>query len=152
MKDQLSICPRCGSDACYITPVNEAKNNYYCFGCGFQTNDLMVEGEFDFESYEETLPELYKDIKSVDDKKRVWYPITINIQEKGTVFANGTHKDNWQWSGILAVEVSDEEKGKFKIPGTEEFYTHKTDIKTLKSYSQNDFIEALDYIGFFNGQ
>ena len=53
MKDKLSICPRCTSDACYITPLNEVKNNYFCFGCGFQTNDLMKEGEFDFETYED---------------------------------------------------------------------------------------------------
>jgi hypothetical protein len=150
MKDKLSICPKCGGDACYVTPVNEQKNNYYCFGCGYQTNDLMVENEFDFESYEETLPELYKDIKYVDEAKRVWYPITINIQDKGTVFADGTSADNWAWGGIQSVEVSDEEKGKFKIPGTEDFYTHKTDIKTLKNFAQHDFIEALDYIGFFD--
>jgi hypothetical protein len=109
----------------------------------------MIEGEFDFETYEETLPELYKDLKRVDDKKRVWYPTTINIQDKGTVFANGTSKDNWLWAGVLAVEVTAEEQGKFKIPGTKEFYTHKTDIKTLKNFSQEDFIEALDYISFF---
>ena len=150
MKDKLSTCPRCTSDACYITPVNELKNNYYCFGCGYQTNDLMVENEFDFELYEEALPELYKDIKSVDELKRVWYPITINIQEKGTVFANGSNVENWNWSGVLSTEVSEEEKGKFKMPGTENFYTHKTDIKTMKSFPKEDFIEALDYIGFFN--
>jgi hypothetical protein len=150
MKDKLSICPRCGSDACYVTPMNEIKNNYFCFGCGFQTNDLMKEGEFDFDIYEETLPELYKDLKNTDSEKRVWYPITVNIQDKGTVFANGKNKYDWQWAGIKAIEVSEEEKGKFKIPGTEDYYTHKTDIKSLKNHSQDDFIEALDYIGFYN--
>jgi hypothetical protein len=110
----------------------------------------MIENEFDFESYEEALPELYKDIKSVDDQKRVWYPITINIQERGTVFANGSNVEDWNWSGVQSVEVNEEEKGKFKIPGTEEFYAYKTDIKTLKNFPKKDFIEALDYIGFFN--
>ena len=150
MKDKLSICPRCGSDACYTTSLNETKSNYFCFGCGFQTNDLMKEGEFDFETYEEALPELYKDLKNTDSEKRVWYPITINIQDKGTVFANGKTKDNWTWAGVKAVEVSAEEKGKFKIPGTEDYYTHKTDIKSLKNHSQDDFIEALDYVNFFS--
>jgi hypothetical protein len=149
MKDKLDICPKCGGDGCYITPVNESKNNYYCFGCGFQTNDLMVENEYDFESYEETLPELYKDIKYKDELNRIWYPITINIQEKGTVFANGNNKNNWTWAGALSVEVSEAEKGKFKVPGTDDFYTHKTDIKSLRNFPQNDFIEALDYISFF---
>jgi len=149
MKDKFDICPKCGGSNCYVTPVNEFKNNYYCFSCGFQTNDLMIEGEYDFELYEETLPELYKDIKYKDDLNRIWYPITINIQNKGTVFANGTCKDDWLWSGVLAVEVNDDEKGKFKIPGTNEFYTHKTDIKTMKSFPQDNFLGCLDYINFF---
>jgi hypothetical protein len=110
----------------------------------------MKEGEFDFDTYEEALPELYKDLKNTDSEKRVWYPITINIQDKGTVFANGKTKGNWTWAGVKAVEVSAEEKGKFKIPGTEDYYTHKTDIKSLKNHPQDDFIEALDYIGFYN--
>ena len=63
--DKLSICPKCQCDGCYITPINETKNNYFCFGCGFQTNDLIKEGEFDLVVYEETLPELYKDIKYI---------------------------------------------------------------------------------------
>jgi hypothetical protein len=150
MKDKLTICDRCQGDACYVTPLNELKNNYFCFSCGFQTNDLMKGGEFDFETYEESLPELYKDLKNTDSEKRVWYPITINIQDKGTVFANGKNKYDWQWAGVKAIEVNEEEKGKFKIPGTEDYYTHKTDIKSLKNYSQGDFIEALDYINFFS--
>ena len=151
MKDKVIESPLNGG-LCYVTPLNETKNSYFCFSTGFQTNDLMVEGEFDFESYEENLPELYKDLKRVDSNNRVWYPSSINIQDKGTVFVNGTNKDNWNWAGVLAVEVNEDEKGKFKIPGTEEFYTHKTDIKTLKNFSQEDFIEALDYINFFDNR
>jgi len=149
-KDSLEICPLCGSDACYITQLNATAKNYFCFGCGFTTNDLMIEGEFDFEQYEETLPELYKDIKQTDDSNRVWYPITINIEDKGTVFAKGTSEENWQWAGIKVKEVSKEEQEKFKIPGTDKVYKYKTDMTTLKEFSQKDFMEALDYINFFS--
>jgi len=148
-KDSLEICPLCGSDACYVTELNATAKNYFCFGCGFTTNDLMIMGEFDFEQYEETLPELYKDIKQVDSSNRVWYPITINIEDKGTVFAKGTSKDNWQWAGIKVKEVDKEEQGNFKIPGTNKTYKYKTDISTMKEFSQNDFMDALEYIGFF---
>ena len=148
-KDQLTICPRCGSDACYVTKLNETANNYFCFGCGFTTNDLMVENEFDFEQYEETIPELYKDIKKIDTSNRVWYPITINIEDKGTVFAKGTNSLDWQWAGVKVKEVDKKEQGKFKIPGTDRFYKYKTDMKTIKEYSQKDFMDALEYIGFF---
>ena len=149
-KDNLETCLKCGGDACYTTELNSTAKNYFCFGCGFTTNDLMVVGEFDFDQYEETLPELYKDIKVNDGSQRVWYPITINLEDKGTVFAKGTSLMDWQWAGIKVKEVSKEEQEKFKIPGSDKTYKYKTDMTTLKEYSQHDFMEALEYINFFN--
>ena len=149
-KDNLETCLKCGGDACYTTELNSTAKNYFCFGCGFTTNDLMVVGEFDFDQYEETLPELYKDIKVNDGSQRVWYPITINLEDKGTVFAKGTSLMDWQWAGIKVKEVSKEEQEKFKIPGLDKSYKYKTDMTTLKEYSQHDFMEALEYINFFN--
>lgn len=143
--DQMTICPKCGCDGCYVTPINEVNNNYFCWGCGYQTNDLMKEGEFDFEAYEETLPELYKDIKHKDDKNRVWYPITINLEGKGTVFLNGTNKDDIHWSAIKSVLLTEEEKAQPKYKDK----THKSDPKSMQHFG-NDFIEACDYIGVFN--
>lgn len=144
MTDQLSICPKCGCDGCYITPINETKNNYFCWGCGFQTNDLMKQGEFDFTGYEETLPELYKEIKHVDGEGRTWYPIVINVEERGTVFLNGKTKEKVEWSAIKTVSLTEEEKQQPKYKNK----THKSDPKSLKSFG-NDFIEAVDYLGLF---
>jgi len=145
MTDQLSICPKCGCDGCYVTPINEVLNNYFCWGCGYQTNDLMKEGEFDFVTLEETLPELYKDIKHVDKEGRVWYPITINIEEKGTVFLNGKNKEEVQWSAIKSVALTEEEEKQPKFKNKK----YKSDPKSLK-YFGNDFIEACDFIGMFS--
>ena len=152
-QDSLEICPRtdcCGSDACYVTELSPKIKNYFCFGCGFTTNDLMIHGEFDFSQYEETLPEIYKDLKVGDEIGRVWYPTSINIPEKGTVFVNGKDWKTWEWTGVKVIEVLEEEKEKFKVPGTEdEYYKHKTDMKSMKNFSQDDFMDALEYIGFF---
>ena len=145
MTDQMALCPKCGCDGCYITPVNEIKNNYFCWGCGFQTNDLMVEGEFDFVSYEETLPELYKDVKYVDSQKRVWYPISINMPDRGTVFLSGKSVKEIQWSAIKVVLLTEEEKKLPKYKGL----AYKSDAKSMKHFG-NDFIEACDYIGVFD--
>lgn len=142
--DKLEICPKCGCDGCYITPINETKNSYFCWGCGFQTNDLMKKGEFDFEAYEETLPELYKDVKHTDSENRVWYPISINIPDKGTVFLNGKTAENTFWSAIKVVSLTEEEKQQPKYKGLQ----YKSDPKSLQSFG-NDFIEACDYIGLF---
>lgn len=145
MADQMTLCPKCGCDGCYITPINETKYNYFCWGCGFQTNDLMKEGEFDFEQYEETLPELYKDIKHIDSEKRVWYPISINIQNKGTVFLSGKSVEEVQWSAIKVVPLTEEEKKQPKYKGL----LYKSDAKSMKEFGE-DFIEACDYIGVFD--
>ena len=145
MKDQLTICPKCECDGCYVTPINETKLNYFCWGCGFQTNDLMKEGEFDFVAYEETLPELYKDIKYTDKDNRVWYPISLNIPDKGTVFLNGKSAEAVEWSAIKVVELTEEEKEQPKYKNL----IYKSDAKSLKSFG-TDFIEAMDYIGMFN--
>ena len=151
MTDNLSICPKCASDACYVTPINEFHNGYYCFGCGFQTSDLQTEGEFNFEEYEETLPELFKDLKHKDDKGRVWYPTVINVHDKGMVFPNGPGKDNWGWAATLAEPVPEEEKQKYPIPGSkDEYYTHRMNKKSLQMFQPNEFIEACDYIGVFD--
>ena len=144
-KDEMIMCPKCGCDACYKTQINEVKSSYFCWGCGYQTNDLMKEGEFDFVGYEEILPELYKDVKHQDEEGRVWYPITINLEDKGTVFLNGKSADTIEWSGIKVVELTEEEKTQPKFKDKK----YKSDAKSLKSFG-NDFIEACDYVGVFD--
>ena len=146
MIDKIIDCPNCEEKAgCYQTQINEFHNSYACFGCGFTTNDLMIEGEFDFDKFESTLPELYKDLKKVDSSHRVWYPQAINITEKGTVFANGKSKDQWQWSAIKTIQLTEEEKSNPRFKNQ----AYKSDSKTLQNFG-SDFIEACDYIGFFN--
>lgn len=147
MTDQMSICPKCGCDGCYVTPINETKFNYFCWGCGFQTNDLMKEGEFNFDEYEETLPELYKDVRHVDSEKRVWYPISINLPDKGTVFLSGKSVEEVQWSAIKVIPLTEEEKKQPKYKNL----SFKSDAKSLQHFG-NDFIEACDYVGVFNQQ
>lgn len=147
MTDQMIICSKCGCDGCYKAPINETKFSYFCWGCGFQTNDLMIEGEFDFIQYEETLPELYKDSKYVDSEKRVWYPASINIPDKGTVFLSGKSVKEVQWSAIKVVLLTEEEKALPKYRGL----IYKSDPKSMKHFG-NDFIEACDYVGIFDKQ
>ena len=146
MTDNLITCPKCKApESCYTQPVNEFHKSYLCLSCGFQTNDLMREGEFNFEEYEQELPELYKDIKTVDEEGRVWYPNIINIESVGTVFANGASKDEWEWSGILNIELTDEEKESSRFKGKK----YKSDSKSLKNFGK-DYFAACDYIGLFD--
>lgn len=148
MSDTLCTCPKCGApDAAYKNSLNDSNFSYWCWGCGFQTTDFMKEGDFDFETFEEILPELYKDLKYVDEEKRVWYPISVNLEQKGTVFANGTSKDNWQWSAIKTTPLTEEESKQPRFKDKK----FKSDASTLKNFG-TDFIEACDYIGLFEIQ
>ena len=141
--DKLTDCPHCKQiGAVYTTPINEFHDSYLCLGCGYQTNDLMIEGEFNFEEYELELPKLYTDTKKVDDTKKVWYPNVINILDKGTVFLNGTCSEDAEWSAILNVELSKEDKKNPRFKGK----THKSDSNTLANFGK-DYLSALEYIG-----
>jgi|TARA_B110000503_G_C6865908_1_gene296692 ribosomal protein L37E len=150
--DKLTVCARCGSDACYIQEVTADINLKQCMGCGFQSNSLMIEGNEFYDLQMESLPELYKDLMWMDKKTReTWMPSTINIPTLGMVFANGPSKDNWRWSAVKAVPVKEEEKTKYPIPGKkDQYYEFRMDMSTRMDYIEKDYLEALDFIGIFN--
>ena len=146
--DNLIICNRCGSDACYVDEVNQDIKTYFCYGCGFQTNSLMVEGGEFLEQQKEVLPELYKDLFYIDEKGKTWMPSAINVHEKGMVFANGSSSFDWKWSAVKSVPVKEEEKHKYpkpKKPG--QFYEFRMDMDSIKHFSEKEFMDALSYVG-----
>jgi hypothetical protein len=148
MKDNLTTCPRCGSDACYVQEVNHEIKNYMCYGCGFITNSLMKKGEEFFESQMETLPELYKELMGEDENTElIWMPNTINLPNKGMVFADGKNGSNWAWAAVKAIPMPKEEQEKFKAKGKN--FKFKMDMENIKHYPEGDFMEALEYIGVF---
>jgi len=145
--DNLTTCPRCGSDACYVDEVSKDIKTHFCYGCGFQTNSLMKEGEEFYNQQIEFLPELYKDLIYTDENELKWMPSAINVADKGMVFANGTSSNNWNWSAVKAVPVTEEEKEKYPIPNKEgEFYEWRMDMTTKSNFSERDFMDALSYI------
>jgi len=146
--DNLINCSRCGSDACYVEEVNQDIKTYFCYGCGFQTNSLLKEGEAFYEEQIKILPELYKDLLSKDDNGIVWMPTTINLPQQGMIFANGPSKTEWGWAAVKAVPVLEEEKEKYPMPNKEgEYYEWRMDMTTLQMFPERDFMEALSYIG-----
>ena len=151
--DRLTICKRCGSDACYVTEVNDKINNYFCYGCGFQTNSLMMKNERYFKEQLELLPNLYKELMGEDYEGKIWMPSMVNLPKQGMVFANGKNGDDWKWAAVKAVPVKEEEKSKYPIPGKEnEFYEFRMDMETLTEYEEHNYMDALEYIGVFENQ
>jgi hypothetical protein len=145
--DNLTICKRCGSDACYTQEVTPEITNQFCYGCGFQTNTLMKEGKEFFEQQKELLPELYKDLIYKDEEGQMWMPSMINVPDKGMVFANGTDSNNWKWAAVKAVVVTEEEKHKYPIKGKkDQYYEFRMDMATMMPFDENNFMDALSYI------
>ena len=130
INEQLTICPRCGGNACHEAS-NERFTVWSCFGCGFTANTTTVEENL--ENIENVIPQLYKDLKFKDDKGYYWYPSTVILDDKAMVFADGRSKEEWQWAGVQSKDG-------------------KADMTTVKYFEEKEFMEALDYIGFFQKQ
>jgi len=146
--DNLTICDRCSSDACYTQEVSPEITSYLCYGCGFLSNSLMTEGSEFLAQQAEILPELYKDLMITDEHGKVWMPNMVNHPDKGMVFAQGPGRDNWRWTGVKAVPVKEEEKKKYPKPGKKnEHYEFRMDMSTAKYFEEKDFMDALEYIG-----
>lgn len=145
-KDQLVEGPF-GSNACYeqsFEQDGQEIKTWLCFGSGFTTSTLMSEGSKTVTDLLETAPELHKELLYTDKNKRVWAPATISLPAKGMVFADGTSKKDWKWSAVKAIEITEEEKQRFP-----EGQTHRMDMGNGKKFSQRDFMDALEHIGFF---
>ena len=139
--DELTLCSRCGSDACYTQEVTKDIKIELCYGCGFQSNSLMKKDTQFFFEQMEVLPDLYKALMDEEENGKIWMPTSINIEDKGMIFADGTGRDNWRWAGVKAVPVLKDEKEKYK--GAK----YRADMSTIKHFEERDFIEALSYIG-----
>jgi hypothetical protein len=145
--DNLQTCSRCGSDACYVQEVNNKIKNHMCYGCGFITNSLMKKDEQFFQEQIEVLPNLYKELMGEDEDGLIWMSNTVNIPDKGMVFADGTSAENWRWAAVKAIPMKEEEQKEFQEKGKD--YQFKMDMETMKHFDERDYMEALDYIGVF---
>lgn len=127
MKEQLITCPKCGGNAC-SEMTNGTVTIWICMGCGFTSNTTITEDNF--EKMESTLPELYKALRYKDANGKYWYPNSVMLEDKSMVFAEGTTVEEWKWSAVQSKDG-------------------KADMSTKKEYEQNEFMDALEYIGYF---
>ena len=126
----MIMCPRCGGNACHEAS-NEKLTVWSCFGCGFTSNSTIVEGNL--QEVESVVPQLYLDLKFKDTNGYYWYPNTVILEDKSMVFADGKTTEDWRWAGVQSKDGN-------------------ADMKTIKHFEEKDFMEALDYIGFFEKQ
>ena len=127
MKEEMVLCLKCGSNACSEVS-NEKLTVWNCFGCGFTSNSTMI--ETNKATTEQVMPELYKALAYKDIEGYYWYPNTVILDDKSMVFVEGTSITDWKWSAVQSKE-------------------DKPDMTTKKEYEQKDFMDALEYIGYF---
>ena len=147
--EEIINCPKSGGNLCYKVQVAPEIYNYMSISCGFWTNSFMTEGHEFYMQQMETLPELYKDLAWTDPETGlIWLPNTINVEDKGMVFANGSNISNWRWAAVKAIEIPEVDKEKHPIPGKPgEFMKYKMDMKNMKTFEERDYMDALSYIG-----
>lgn len=143
------VCPHCGSHNCFHEEVGDGLTSYLCMGCGYTSNDLFKTGTEELQAYEQPMPELYKAVKFEDTERGItWYPTVLNVPSLGIVFVDGTTPEDWRWKAAAAVDVADNEKEKYPVPGKPgEFYTKRLDMNTAKDFERTQFTEACKYVG-----
>lgn len=128
MKESLITCAKCGGNAC--SEITDGRIIIWiCMGCGFTSNNTITDKNV--EEMEFALPELYIALRYKDGEGKYWYPNSVMLEDKSMVFAEGTSVDDWKWSAVQSRDG-------------------KADMTTKKEYEQNEFMDALEYIGYFN--
>jgi hypothetical protein len=147
--EEIINCPKSGGDLCYKVQVAPEIYTYMSISCGFWTNSFMKEDHEFYMQQMETLPELYKDLAWTDSETGlIWLPNTINVEDKGMVFANGTDASNWRWAAVKAILIPKDEAMNHPIPGKPgEFMKYRMDMKNMKTFKERDYMDALSYIG-----
>lgn len=142
--EELIKCERCGGNACLKTEEETNVTVLFCFGCGFTTSTHFTMGNSLFDNLLESLPDLYKDL-FFHGKETIWIPSVVTLPDNGMVFADGTGEEDWVWTGVHTAPITEEESSKFP-----EYQKNKIDHTTMKHFNRNDFMDALEYIGFFD--
>ena len=130
MQESFIVCPKCEGNACHEVS-NDKLTVWSCFGCGFTSNSTLTEDKL--KEVESVIPQLYKDLRFKDNKGYYWYPNSVMLEDKSLVFADGKSSEEWKWAGVQSKDG-------------------KADMTTVKYFEEKEFMEALDYIGFFKKQ
>jgi len=144
--DKMVECAHCGSKLCYERKEGEVQVKL-CLTCGFQTNEYMHKDGDLVKSQTENLPEIYKVLMHEDKDGMIWMPSFVKVNKIGMIFIQGTSKDDYKWAAVKDTPIPMKDKKKYPIPGKKkEYYTHKSDMKTLKVFEPDEYIKAYFYL------
>lgn len=154
MEPSKITCPHCGSNECFTQmegmPDGSVVESYLCMECGYTSTTLNKIDSNIIKQYEETTAELIKALRWVDPKTNlVWYPIVLNFPSYGIIFPDGVSETDWKWKAAPAVDIPQEEREKYPIPGQSgQYYERRIDMKQGKDFAPTNFFDACQFLGF----
>jgi Zn ribbon nucleic-acid-binding protein len=134
--EEMFDCPICETDKSVVALKMQGVNTRICQSCGYQTNEGMVESTDLEKSIYESQPELFKDLKIVDNNQFVWYPTILNEVNKTMLFPDGKNSEDWGWRVAQYVPLTKKDKA---LPGQ----THKLDMANSTLFPPLMFSAAL---------
>jgi len=134
--EEMHDCPICGTESSIFEVKMSGVDTRICQSCGYQTNEGMIDGSDVEKSIFESQPELFKDLKLVDDNGFVWYPTVLNEKNQAMIFPDGKNADNWGWRVAEYILIGENDKA---LVGQ----THKLDMTNSVVYPNMMFPAAL---------
>jgi len=134
--EELQDCPICAAEASIFEVKMGGVSTRICQSCGYQTNIGMKHGSDLEKSIFESQPELFKDLKLVDDDGFTWYPTVLNEQNSAMLFPDGKNADSWGFRVAAYIPVTADDKA---IVGQ----THKLDMANSTLFPNVMFSAAL---------
>ena len=134
--EEMFDCPICAAEKSVAAVKMGGVDTRICQDCGYQTNEGMIDGSDVEKSIFNSQPELFKDLKLVDDNGFVWYPTVLNEQNKVMLFPDGKNADNWGFRVASYIPVTADDK---VLAGQ----THKLDMANSTLFPNVMFAAAL---------
>lgn len=134
--EELQNCPICGMDHSVFEVKMGGVNTRICQSCGYQTNEGMINDSDLEKSLYDSQPELFKDLKLVDDDGFVWYPTILNEKNQAMLFPDGKNADDWGWRVAQYIPVDEKDK-------VLEGQTHKLDMVNSTLFPNMMFSAAM---------
>lgn len=147
--DKFEVCPRCGSNMCYVQSLENGTETKLCFTCGFTTNSQMGEGSETEQAVTAKQSQFYRDIKFVDQEGLVWYPATLSTPDKGMIYLDvnkgSTGEAEVSWAATPLRKLTPKEQRSRKYKGMK----YVADTKNTKHFGPCEFMNAAVSLGMF---
>jgi len=158
MSEKKITCPFCESTNCFEEEYqSQAKNapmiqSWMCMRCGYTSTSGYKKHSKALREMLKSSPKLIVDLKKWDDERNIyWFPAIVTIMSKGMLHPDG-EVETWKWKYIPVVKIGEDEKEKYRIPGTEGddencFLKNRFAVEKAQMFEKQDFGSALKAMG-----